>query len=308
MTISFVYRQKTSVPTSPPPREDDSEEMYPNPILEDRTPTTVTSNATESYRQAISQIGSSAARRKAAQPPNHTPKSRRVTDTTALISADDFVDDDWLVDDLQPMKRRKIDGNGGFATGFRQRGSQKERTNLIESDSDDDCGTESSCLSDGTVMLTHEPIIQDGSVINSNQTCDDHQDVTITEVNEDFTDDFSLPSLRPSSSNRSSTSSQVCVPNLISDNLDPPRWVAPSRPRQTRMTQFGTRQTDNTQNAPNTHRTHTVHNTQNNTMFLSQMGAVSPGLEVTNHVPVGSVLRLKVRVKDKLLLVPAPNG
>ncbi|XP_069112103.1 tonsoku-like protein [Argopecten irradians] len=265
----YPSRNKVSSPAPPPPEDDDSEEMYPNPLSQ----VPDTSNATQSYRQAIHQVGSSAVRRKTSQPSSRT--SRHSKDSTALISADDFVDDDWLIDDLQPMKRRRIDVGNVFSTnGTRTKSSQKEKRNVINSDSEEDT----------TMGDTENTVLSDSQSIASLPADIDNDDMML--MSEDFPDE--LPPL-------TLPSSRINKPNVLSplpDNTVTGSRTVNSKPRQMRLTQFAVRQSDSSQSFTPSEIT-----SQTNSVGVSSTPAA-----------VGQVMRVKVRVKDKLLLVPAPNG
>ncbi|OWF54535.1 tonsoku-like protein [Mizuhopecten yessoensis] len=288
-----IARKK--MPSPAPPLvddDDDSEELYPNPL----SPVTpVTSNATQSYRQAIHQIGSSARRRKASHQSSHATKSHHSNSTAALISAEEFVDDDWLIDDLQPMKRRRIDVGNVFSTsGIRNKSSQKEKRNVINSDSESDEETtvENADLLMDTGLIGSQNTSNDNGVSDNTNLESDTEDIMLLNEEEYVSDDLPPLTLRTSRSSRPNILSQVSIPGLSTPNVTDVRGMT-SKPRQMRMTQFAIRQPDSSQSSLPSEP-------------LSQTSGVSSNLAST--AAVGQVMRVKVRVKDKLLLVPAPNG
>ncbi|XP_033729608.1 tonsoku-like protein, partial [Pecten maximus] len=262
--------------TSPPPlEEDDSEEMYPNPLSQ----VPETSNATQSYRQAIYQVGSSAIRRKTPQPSNSSQTPRQSKDSTALISVEEFVDDDWLIDDLQPMKRRRIDIDKVFSTnGTRNKSSIKEKRNVIDSESEEETRVDDTEDTGLTVTQIMPNVSLDTNMENSN----DNDDLIL--LNEDFSDE--LPPLTLSTSRVSRTNVLSPMPDQSTEANT--RALA-SKPRQMRMTQFAIRHTDSSQSS-----------------IPPEVNSQMNGVSLTTTP--GQVMRVKVRVKDKLLLVPAPNG
>ncbi|XP_060084011.1 tonsoku-like protein [Ylistrum balloti] len=245
--------------------EDDSEEVYPNPL----TQAPVSSNATHSYRQAIHQVGSSAVRRKAPQASsNHVTKSLNSKDSAALISADEYVDD-WLIDDMRPAVKRR-------------------RLNIESSDKNKETSVERTVKED-TVSLDSQSLANDNVNLES---LSDNDDIMLLNEDDDFCDDLFPLALRISRINRSNVLSDISVPAPCTSSMTD-AFAMTNKPKQMRMTQFAVRQTDTIQSSlpPET---------------LSQRSGVN--MNQISSSAVGQVMRVKVRVKDKLLLVPAPNG
>ena len=87
--------------------DDDEEEVYHNPQLEELTFSSQT--ATETYRNSIRALGSSTQRAAVTKPSVTSSRTKNNSPRPALIEEQEMVGDDWLVDDLKPSSRKRRD-------------------------------------------------------------------------------------------------------------------------------------------------------------------------------------------------------
>ena len=323
---------------------EDSEEVHLNPLLDDLD---ISSNATEAYRSAMTSIGGSAAR---ASKVTRSGSHKSSADCSALIREEEYVDD-WLVDDLQPMKRRKMDVNGLFTTNTtknrkqvkdnvhnnrteqkRKQNSKSARCRIEENDSenesdvrsidkeihnrdDDDSIDYYSAFSDCD-SLDFDPL----KGKNFDNDLDNDLAVHLTnDLDNDLDNDLvgfdtiatrqAKTRSRPSFGLSDSNSINNCNNNIEAQPiviLDHP--VKPSKPKQTKITSFGTRisaASDASSAVPGL-----VSSRVGESLVSSVRerldAPVIPSNEATGSTigHIAGVVRIKVQIKDKLLLVP----
>ena len=293
---------------------EDSAETYINPLLDDLNDSP---SATEAYRSAMTGIGSSLARSSQQVKPK-TQKTK--TNHSALIREDEYVDD-WLIDDLQPMKRRKMDVNGLFSTGTTKTGKKKSksweesnhrteenrkssgkgaRCRIDDSDIENDTDSDSVAMDTDMIDNPDKEIDETDSYINGIDS-----DNTLTNDFNDFVLDVDLDSdseMPPINRNKNSAKSPFM--NQIS--------AKPSKPKQTKITNFGTRSV-----SPSLLESEPVivnltspvqrRNTDvgNSAIDTSTSGPRHQSLvQGSNAGGLSGVIRVKVQIKDKLLLIP----
>lgn len=297
----MIFRRQNSSPsTFESLRTEDSEETYLNPLLEDLDEP---SNATEAYKSAMTCIGSSTARS------SQSLKSRSLkakADCSALIREDEYVDD-WLIDDLQPMKRRKMDVNGLFSTGtskaakkqtnsgitsnHRTEEKRKQKSKLVKfgiDDSDLESGKELDSKDADTDHISHTVDMETDSRTKKNNVIEDLDD--IQDIDSDS--DSEIPQINRAGSKRS--------------NL--------SKPKQTKITNFGTRtSTSNILSSGSVLASNSIISSVPNSFnLISKDSDISHISIATLHNPqpsftsgpVAGVIKVKVQIKDKLLLIP----
>lgn len=298
-------RKRKSSPRVIEPLLEDSENTYVNPLLDDLDDS---ASATEAYRTAMTCIGSSSAR----SSQHVKPFTQKVkSNCSALIKEDEYVDD-WLVDDLQPVKRRKMDVNGLFSTRTSKSMQKKKKIHSNHR-------TEQKQIESGKFLRCR---IEDSDIESDNEynsvdmetNIDSHIDDCATNTNNNIDtvseSDILIDDL-----------SDVVL-SIDSDSEIPPinrkgSSASVSKPKQTRITSFGTR-------------------TMSNDFFSNYVSSVnmtgaivqstssessSRDVEISsvNVVPVATqqntiqsptagmltgVIRVKVQIKDKLLLIP----
>ena len=295
---------------------EDTEETYLNPLLDDLNNS---ASATDAYRSAMTGIGSSLAR-SSQQVKSKTQKTR--TNCSALIREDEYVDD-WLIDDLQPMKRRKMDVNGLFSTGTSKTGKKKSRSSEesnhrteerrkssgkaarcriedsdIESDGDSDSVTMDTEIDSDITDNPLDKVDKAGSMTNGIDN-----DKTLTDDFSDFVLDIDSDSeIPPINGNKNSSKINQVHRNSAKAN----------KPKQTKITTFGTRtglaSVSDSEPAivnltspverPSTDLADRITDTSNSG-FAQQNSAQS-----SNSGGLAGVIRVKVQIKDKLLLIP----
>ena len=258
------------IQTNRTPDLSDSEEFFPNPILDDHLFNN-TQSATDTYKSAIESLKGHNSHRTVA-PLQSTRQSKSTQPMSALVDSEEFIDD-WLIDDMQqPTKKQRLDVNGVFSSN-----SSRKKT-------DENLSSKNLLCS---VKKKRNMIIEDGECNNDTDS-----------------------SFRGSSNH----SNQEDV-NLIIDDDDVDiitqdnvlmRPSQRSKPRQLSLTNFAVRISEtgtNNQEAisglnctpPNPFSTGLC-NTQNIT-----------SISTMPRETAGPVMRVKVRVKDKLLLIPVPS-
>ena len=291
---------------------EDTDETYINPLLDDLNNSP---SATEAYRSAMTGIGSSLARSSQQVKPK-TQKTK--TNHSALIREDEYVDD-WLIDDLQPMKRRKMDVNGLFSTGTTKTGKKKSKSSeesnhrteekrkssgkgarcrIDDSDIENDTDSDSVAMDTDMIDNPDKEIDETDSYINGIDS-----DNTLTDDFNDFVLDVDLDSdseMPPINRNKNSAKSPFM--NQIS--------AKPSKPKQTKITNFGTRSVSPSLLVSEpviVNLTSPRRNTDigNSAIDTSTSGSRQQSLvQSSNAGGLSGVIRVKVQIKDKLLLIP----
>ncbi|CAG2194769.1 NFKBIL2 [Mytilus edulis] len=247
----------------------DSEEFFPNPMMDDEISTT--QSATASYKSAMESLRGNVNRKTVHSQSVPTSKQQQ---TSALIDEEIFVDD-WLIDDMhQPTKRQKLDINGVFSSNSSRKKSEevlsqkassssikKNRSIIFDDDSED--------INIDTSVDIH----------GNNRTGDDN--ILIDE------DDISI------------ISQSTQLPSI--------RRLQKTKPRQLSLTNFAVRVSENRSVSQDTA------GIENATSFLATTGPTSTQTTIDStpssyRDTVGPLMRIKVRVKDKLLLIPVPNS
>ncbi|XP_071086168.1 tonsoku-like protein [Haliotis cracherodii] len=264
--------------------ETDSQDFYPNPRLEDLGPH---SSATDNYRHAMSGIGSASQRaavRGSVYDKSATPKTH--TDSSALLDADHFVGDDWLIDDIQPQKRKKLDIGGVFSTSGSRKSTDSKRQKcdtsrrksfVIDDDVDDDSGASD----------------------NRMEAAPSNLDVLSVD---DFTEDFVMSSF--------SVNSDSIVQSQSSANRS--KLSTKTKPRQMKLTNFTTQENRSTQRSFSGFQRENIDEfgpSQNG--FSTTTDHEGTGLPQSTHqnetLTSTGVMRLKVTIDGQMLLVPIPD-
>ena len=244
-------------------------------------------------------IGSSAAR---ASQATRSKSQRNRADSSALIREDEYVDD-WLIDDLQPMKRRKVDINGLFTT--RTTKSNKKQTKTTNSDhrteqrrkektSSVRCRIEDSDIESDTEseigQIINEIVSEFDDKINDTTKMDYTVLDDVCDSIDGFDSDLEIqPIVR--ASNRQTT----------------------KKPKQTKITSFGTL-TANVSVGSSSNSVNAVTSDTSRTLLSTTIPS-SGAQVITENVVSGSnngrisgIIRVKVQIKDKLLLIPVIDG
>lgn len=234
----------------------DSEEFLPNPLLNNDIHST--QSATEAYKSAMDSLRSHKSQKtSSSQGNNRTQKQSE--QRSALIDAEEFIDD-WLIDDIQqPSKKQRLDVNGVFSSNH----ARQKR--------DDPLPRKNSYMS---VKRNRNIIIDDDDDLDSNapDNFDEIQEEIVVNDDIDFISQNSpVPSTRP---------------------------LAKPKPKQLSLINFTIKVTESSAVNPSTPN-----------LDVSSLTS-TPFVEstATQREPVGPVMRVKVRVKDKLLLIPVPSG
>ncbi|XP_067651878.1 tonsoku-like protein isoform X2 [Haliotis asinina] len=257
-----------------------NQEFYPNPRLEDLGPHR---SATDNYRHAMTGIGSASQRAAVRGPAYHnsvTPKSH--TDSSALLDADDFVGDDWLIDDIQPQKRKKLDIGGVFSTSgsrksgladsTRQKCDMSKRKGFVIDDVDEDSGASDNLL---------EAAPSNPDVLNV----------------DDFTDDFVVSG--------SSVNNDGIIQNPSLANRS--KLSTKSKPRQMKLTNFTTQENRSTLNSASIYQTENIEFEPSQNGF-STMSCPPSSSHQSEALTSTGVMRLKVTIDGQMLLVPVPDA
>ena len=229
--------------------------------------------------------------------------------SSALIREDEYVDD-WLIDDLHPMKRRKMDVNGLFST--RTSKTAKTRSKNVEDSNHrteekrrdngkaprcriEDSDIESDRESDSVTMDTEvDSDIADIVDNVGSKTNGVDNDKTLTDDFSDIVLDIDSDSEIPSITRNSRTSAKL------------------SKPKQTKITNFGTKTTSANVTSSELLTVNLTNSVQSHSTDLKSRGIESLTSVVTQQNSVQSlntgastgVIRVKVQIKDKLLLIP----
>jgi hypothetical protein len=254
------------IQTNRTPDLSDSEEFFPNPILDDHLINN-TQSATDTYKSAIDSLKGHNSRKTTA-PLQSTRQSKSTQPMPALVDSEEFIDD-WLIDDMQhPTKKQRLDVNGVFSSNSSRKitdenlsrknllCSVKKKRNMIIEDEESNNDTDRSFR---------------GSSNHSNQ-----EDVNLI-IDEDDVD--------------------ISIQNNVLS-----RPLQRSKPRQLSLTNFAVRISET--------------GTNNQEAISGPPNQFSTGLcnaQNITSIPTmpretaGPVMRVKVRVKDKLLLIPVPS-
>ncbi|KAK3086523.1 hypothetical protein FSP39_019578 [Pinctada imbricata] len=261
--------------------DQDLENIYRNPNLKRES---ISTSATDSYKTAIRSVGQSANSREHSSQSTSLLSARKEKAEGAFVDEEKFVDDDWLIDDMRPSsKRRRVNVNGAFTSG----NTCKNKTSTKLSKTDDE-------NSDVAESGRHF-----GQMDGKHFRSDDISDIMFGENSNDGETVVIEESDSPTSTqnNRLSLRSR------------------PAKKRQLKLTNFGL-QSSNTEDMPSITRQTTSSVAMGNRAPVNQnfpslaqnMSTLSSQSNLTNlmtsqtvAIPVTS---LKVRVKDKLLVVP----
>ncbi|ESO83101.1 hypothetical protein LOTGIDRAFT_169742 [Lottia gigantea] len=288
-----------SEPENNPPDSYDSQEIYRSAILDDLNDNV--QSATDNYRNAISLVRTSAQNL-----PSQIPKSAQnrkpsdQTDSNALIGEDNFVGDDWLIDDVGPIKRKFRDCDG-FMSGNTTRSASKTKNKRPRIDSDNDETVDLDNLSD-VAESDHVSV-----------TPDNHNDVTDDFIQIDDTSPDTLPTLPTRKTQKFlSLKRKPKQTRLTSFGVNSSRRES-SQTTFGRSTNFGNldaweSDSSNSMDAPSS--IFGNNSTQSTNFGLSAVSALSSisSAHPTGTQPMGSVMRLKVKVKEKVLLIPVPSS
>ncbi|XP_053390482.1 tonsoku-like protein, partial [Mercenaria mercenaria] len=264
--------------------------------------------ATDAYKQAISKVGRSACRANQSSQPK---SSRRTSnpDGPALIAEEDFIENDWLIDDLKPTKAKKVDVNGYLSTGnIRKRSrsgslsplpyperlkrdshsSQKKRIKIVESDSESESGVGQELGSNENPRLTDI----------TNTVSDDKLDNTVignNDVDVIFNDYDSDAEKVPPKQLISATKS-------ANNNF----FVKKNPQKQLKLTDFGGSITTATTRTHFNDRIGTQ-SEQNSAIIINQSVGESNSA-INREKPLNNVIRVKVNVEGVLLLIPVVDN
>ncbi|KAJ8302571.1 hypothetical protein KUTeg_018967 [Tegillarca granosa] len=198
-----------------------------------------------------------------------------------LVLEDQLIDDDWLIDDmnLRPSKRRKMDIDGVFSTNSaRNVTKQGNKSNRILEESDSDTNE---VMSDVNVISENVTIENENDILDAG-TDDVEMLFNADDLNMDNVLNDDLPSMNYTDKNKITNKR-----NRLS-----------TKPRQLRMTNFGVRQNVQSQNLAS----HELPSSCNH-VVSSDIGLPSTQSSLLTSQSL-SVMRVKVKVKDKLLLIP----
>lgn len=253
------------IQTNRTPDLSDSEEFFPNPILDDHINNT--QSATDTYKSAIESLKGHNSRKTAA-PLQRTRQSKSTQPMPALVDSEEFIDD-WLIDDMQqPTKKQRLDVNGVFSSNSSRKKTDENlsRKNLLCS-----------------VKKNRNMIIDDEESNNDTNSSfkDSNQDDVNLIIDQDDVD-------------------------IITQNDVLSRPSQRSKPRQLSLTNFAVRISE----------TGTNNQEAASGLYCTPPNQFSTGLCNTQNITSiptmpretsGPVMRVKVRVKDKLLLIPVPS-
>lgn len=263
---------------------DDGLAVHANPELDGFV--SQPSSATEIYRNAMDMMGSASRHGvNFSQPVTQANKSDN--DRCALVNEDNCINDDWLIDDMQPSKRRRVDVNGVFSTSNTRRSGERR------------CSKEETNRQDRVNGIQDREVIESS---NKERTCDKRQersecsglgsdnDLLVDMFEEDF---ITIDDSTPDSGRHLSTG--------VNQRLNKANY----RKKQLKITHFNTQRTQQSQRHSGS--TSTVLN-PSQTLHLAnntQLPVLPP--QQTNQISNLTVMRIKVKVKDKLLLIPVTN-
>ena len=264
-------------------------------------------DARDIYQNAIASMRRSAVSTHSTQR-GPTPRSRASAEgraQPALLEEDDgYVGDDWLIDDVgagnKPAKRKRMDVEGGMLTtsGTRRsgEGSGKRRSRGIEDDEEQ----EDSGITQGTRRRSAENTGKENDSLLQNRL-EENPNNSFDPILDDFEDDLMFPD-----------DQDYFVPQTAPIQ-EPPRSHNPSQTSLTSKTSSWPSQSSNTSKKPRQTKLSTFGVTSQTSRGSSQFRATN------NPVPtaIGSsqppatltkpVMKLKVRIKDHLMLVPVPR-
>ncbi|KAK3086036.1 hypothetical protein FSP39_012431 [Pinctada imbricata] len=261
--------------------DQDLENIYRIPDLEKES---LSTSATDSYKTAIRSVGQSANSREHSSQSTSLRSARKEKAEGAFVDKGEFVDDDWLIDDMRPSsKRRRVNVNGAFTSGNTCK--NKISTKLSKKDDENSYVAESG---------RHF-----GQMDGKHFRSDDISDIMFGENSNDGETVVIEESDSPTSTqnNRLSLRSR------------------PVKKRQLKLTNFGL-QSSNTEDMPSITRQTPSSVAMGNRAPVSQnfpplaqnMSTLSSQSNLTNlmtsHTVAIPVTSLKVRVKYKLLVVP----
>ena len=240
----------------------DSEEFFPNPILDDHIDHT--QSATDTYKSAIESLRGYNNRKLPSS--QGVRQSKSSEQTTALVDAEEFIDDDWLIDDMQqPTKRQRLDLNGVFSSNSSRKKSDDSFTRKTSS---------SRTKTNRSVIIEDDDSNFNNDMENIGIDADNsHVDVNIIADKNNtnsYTQNTNLPTLQQSQR---------------------------TKPRQLSLTNFAVRVSNDSTNKQET--------TVPNDSIVADYPTSSNTPSVLRESS-GPAMRVKVRVKDKLLLIPVP--
>lgn len=223
---------------------------------------------------------------------------KKTTDDTAkpaLIAEEEFIENDWLVDDLRPVKQKKVDVNGFLSTGnIRKRSrsgsvspiprierknkdcsSSKKKRIRIETDSDSEVEISNNVTQKDEPGLSGVPSAE----------CVDELDNIDVLFNDDI--DFEVTT----STQKSSTID--CASNKIN--------MKKNSQKQLKLTDYGGSVTCPSVRTNSSFRQEFLVG-ENSAIALSQ------SCTVTREKPLNNVIRVKVNVEGVLLLIPVVDS
>lgn len=263
---------------------EDSEETYPNPLLEESAP----KRATDFYKSAIKRVGLSASKMVSASQPS---TSKALKEIQPYLAEEEMLDDDWLIDDMRPTgKKRRLDVNDVFSknsvSSSQRAPKRKKRSDEYEPNR---VPVLPGDANDGQHHITDHPCLQD-------QNIDDDflpNDICFISENENSNDSVETR----------------------------PKSRLSRKPKQVKLTNFGIRKSSMSSFVADENRNKDdlppleVASNQNHLLpgnsYPNVGASLSSSLSSSQMVPgilsqsaLFPVKNLKVTVKDKKLLVP----
>ena len=234
----------------------------------------ISTSATDTYKTAIKSVGLSANRRENTNS-SSSQAGRNEREAGAFVEENEFIDEDWLIDDLGPAsKRQKTNASGAFMTGSSCRSRSqplKRKSSSVRKESREFENLQS----------VKDDIILDEDVMRNSDSGEnvfirEGVEEDIVEINSDFEDiQSSLPTMHRARTSRNK--------------------------RQLKLTSYGVKTVNANNSAIQDSHTITDIPSQQCGVMPSQQTSTQPTTPHSVRMPAASV---RVRVKDKLLIVP----
>ncbi|KAK3589305.1 hypothetical protein CHS0354_026959 [Potamilus streckersoni] len=268
---SHIAGQRSPLTESQDIDSEDSEMIFTNPALEEiKRPM---KNAKEEYKNAINKVGSSGSR--ISQSPALSHVSHRTSNpnsSIALIAEEKFIgDNDWLIDDMQPSKKRKRDVEGFFSSKTARNKRPKDDSNMKS------CKKMplKSYREKNSFTGDQDFFGNDSDEIGDNNSQDHHsQNNDIAFINDVYSDFCDITNGMDSHSSESQKGDKSTKGRLIQSTLS----------QFTEKVNFRSEVNLNT--------------------FDARPPVDEAELPIISTMVKTDVMRIKVRIKDKLLLVP----
>ncbi|KAL4234064.1 hypothetical protein ACF0H5_005718 [Mactra antiquata] len=301
-------------------KEDDSENYYTMDTDSLNSMDIDDESATDAYKNAISNIGRSA---KQLSQPSKLDKAKRSqkSKASALITEEEFIENDWLVNDIKTVKSKKVDVNGYLSTGqirkrsrsgsispdprFDRRKSdysnRKKRLKIVESDSDtnDDDNNNDDDDCEHEIITSANPIcdtnLNDDEMINSDEINRSDDELPAVDINmNDHIDDDDLDILDVYQ-DINLTSQSVSVPS---------QRLKKKSQKQLKLTDFAAPQISSTQINSKKDKNSLTGDMRTLSAIPASQPVVMAQSAVDGDVSKTSVIKVKVNIEGVLLLIP----